>query len=83
MSKTITIPTQAQLKQYHLELQQREKQETKDKCILLALAFAGLIGVYALVMNGVAQSNITQNSEQTLDQNVHQKSDEKAVVVLP
>jgi hypothetical protein len=79
LSKTITIPAKAQLKQYHQELQQREWQEQKDKCILLSLAVAGLIGVYALVLNGVEQNILTEGEPLEIEQDVNHSMNRAAV----
>lgn len=70
MSKTITIPTKAKLQEYHKELVQRERQEKKDKFILLTLAVAGLVGVYALVLNGVERSNMSDAAPVVIEQDV-------------
>jgi len=70
VNKTITIPTQAKLKEYHKELVQRERQEKKDKFILLTLAVAGLVGVYALVLNGVERSNMSDAAPVAIEQDV-------------
>jgi len=70
VNKTITIPTQAKLKEYHAELIRREKQEKKDKFILLTLAVAGLIGVYALVLTGVERSNMSDAAPIAIEQDV-------------
>lgn len=68
MNKTITTPTK--LKEFHKELVQKEKQEKKDKFILLTLAVAGLIGVYALVLNGVERSNMSDATPVAIEQDV-------------
>ena len=74
MSKTITIPAPEQLKQYHQELQQLEQQERKDKCILLALTIAGLIGIYSLVLNSVEQNNLIESVPLELEKDVNQST---------
>jgi len=79
VSKTITIPAQAQLKEYHKELQDRERQERKDKCILLSLAVAGLVGVYALVLNGVERNNLTESTPLETEYDNRKSSNDAAV----
>ncbi len=79
MSKTITIPTQVKLQQYHKEIQERERRERKDVCVLLSLAVAGLVGVYALVLNGVEQNNITETDPIEIEQNTKQSSTSASV----
>lgn len=70
MSKTITMPTQAKLQEFHKELVLKEKRERKDKFILLTLAVAGLIGVYALVLTGVERSNMSDAAPVAVEQDV-------------
>jgi len=69
VSKTITISTKVKLKEYHQELQKRESEARKDKCVLLTLAIAGLIGVYALVITGVEQRRASERAPVSLDEN--------------
>lgn len=54
MNKTITLTTKDQLEQYNQELQNKERAAKKDKYILLLLAGAGIIGVFALIMTSIA-----------------------------
>ena len=69
MSKTITISRRVKLKEYHQELQKREREERKDKCVLLTLAIAGLFGVYALVITSMGQSSTSEATPISLDEN--------------
>jgi len=82
VSKTITLPTQAEIRKYHKELKQKERQERKDRFILLSLAVAGLIGVYALVLNGVEQNNLTDTATPTTEQEINASSKRAAVSSL-
>ena len=82
VSKTITKPAQTELKEYHKELLQRERQERKDKFILLALAIAGLVGVYGLVLNGVEQNSLTESDRTEIEQNDDESPNRAAVSSL-
>lgn len=60
MDKTITIS--GQLEQFHKELQVLQKEERKDKYILLTLAIAGMLGVYSLVTLGQSSNAAIDNT---------------------
>lgn len=63
MDKTITIS--GQLEQFNQELQLIQREEKKDRYVLLCLAIAGILGVYSLVNLGTSNTVLVPASDTT------------------
>ena len=60
---TTTKPNQLEeLEAYHEELHHNKRAQLRDNFVLLTLAIAGLFGVYALLITGIDNQQITEGA---------------------